>query len=115
MVEKIIVNPNEVRCLGNISLPKGISDYERYQSSLMEGSATIGGATFPIKSLVYNEYGFAFYMNQSVKQLTVSDDGGNIDGFSFDDGELVLSDTGGVVSTFEFDDTNKCLVIEYDG
>lgn len=109
MVEKIIVNPLEVRCLGNISLPKGLEDYERYQSSLMEGTSLIGGAVMAVKSLVYNADGFMFFFSESVKQLHVSDDGELVDSFTFTDKSLCLSSSEGV--SLSFDENNKELIV----
>ena len=45
MVEKIIVNPEEIRGLGNIVSPHSIEDYELYNSTLEESTDTVYGST----------------------------------------------------------------------
>lgn len=51
MVEKIIVNPNEVRGLGDIVSPKSDTDFIEYASSVTEGTDTVYGATEKVFSL----------------------------------------------------------------
>ena len=43
MVEKIIINPNEVRGYGNIMSPHSSTDYETYASSITSGTDTVNG------------------------------------------------------------------------
>ena len=51
MVEKIIVNPSEVRGLGDIVDSKGASDFIVYGSGVTETTDTVNGAT----SKVFNQ------------------------------------------------------------
>ena len=51
MVEKIIVNPNEVRGLGDILSPKSDTDFIEYASSVTEGTDTVYGVTEEVFSL----------------------------------------------------------------
>lgn len=52
-MEKLIVKPNDVRCLGDIVSPKSLSDFEAGYNSLTKGSDTVDGAS----SVVYiNKY-----------------------------------------------------------
>ena len=51
MVEKIIVNPNEVRGLGDIVSPKSDTDFIEYASNVTEGTDTVYGATEKVFSL----------------------------------------------------------------
>ena len=48
MVEKIIINPEEVRGLGNIMSPHSSSDYEVYMSSISSGTDTVNGQTMTV-------------------------------------------------------------------
>ena len=43
MVEKVTVNPKEVRCLGNIVSPKTLQDYNKYYCKITSGQDTING------------------------------------------------------------------------
>ena len=45
MVEKVSVNPDRIRCLGNIVSPKTLSDYYNYCSKVTSGSDTVSGDT----------------------------------------------------------------------
>lgn len=49
-MEKIIVNPGMVRGSGNVIDPHAVEDYELYNSTIAEGSATIDG----VETQVYN-------------------------------------------------------------
>ena len=51
MVEKIIINPEEVRGLGNIMSPHSSSDYEVYMSSISTGTDTVNGQTMTVYEL----------------------------------------------------------------
>lgn len=51
MVEKIIINPEEVRGLGNIMSPHSSSDYEVYMSSITTGTDTVNGQTMTVYEL----------------------------------------------------------------
>ena len=51
MVEKIIINPEEVRGLGNIMSPHSSSDYEVYMSSITSGTDTVNGQTMTVYEL----------------------------------------------------------------
>ena len=51
MVEKIIINPEEVRGLGNIMSPHSSSDYEVYMSSISSGTDTVNGQTMTVYEL----------------------------------------------------------------
>ena len=44
-MEKLIVKPNDVRCLGDIVSPKSLSDFEAGYNSLTKGSDTVDGAS----------------------------------------------------------------------
>ena len=57
MVEKIIVNPNEVRGYGNIHEPTVASDWSKYGSNLTKTTDTVDGATtdvFQLSPITYN-------------------------------------------------------------
>lgn len=63
MVEKIIVNPQEVRGLGNILSAKADSDFDLYNSVLSESEDTVYGATksvFVLESDTTHDYSIAF-------------------------------------------------------
>ena len=51
MVEKIIVNPNEVRGYGNIHEATSVSDWSKYESKLTKTTDTVDGATTPVFQL----------------------------------------------------------------
>ena len=45
MVEKIIVNPSEVRGLGDIVSSKGVNDFTKYHTKLTTTTDTVHGTT----------------------------------------------------------------------
>ena len=51
MVEKIIINPEEVRGLGNIMSPHSSSDYEVYMSRITSSTDTVNGQTMTVYEL----------------------------------------------------------------
>ena len=57
MVEKIIVNPESIRGLGNIMLPKSVTDFELYNSTLSESEDTVYGTTKTVFVLEYDSGG----------------------------------------------------------
>lgn len=54
MGDKIIVTPEEIRCLGNIIIPKPISDYRCYKTDLSENTDETEGIIAPIYKMEYN-------------------------------------------------------------
>ena len=60
MVEKIIVDPAEVRGLGDILEVKGTSDYTLYDSTLTAGTDTVYGATANV-FVLEKENNYLFY------------------------------------------------------
>lgn len=63
MVEKIIVNPEKIRGLGNILSAKAVSDFDLYNSVLSESEDTVYGATksvFVLESDTTHDYSIAF-------------------------------------------------------
>ena len=53
MVDKISVNPESVRCLGNIVSPKTQSDFDLYNSSIVPSTATINDVVKPVFGVNY--------------------------------------------------------------
>ena len=53
MVEKIIITPEKVRAYGNVVSPHTLNDYETYNSSLSEGTATINNRTMTVYTGTY--------------------------------------------------------------
>ena len=60
MVEKIIVNPSEVRGLGDILEVKSTSDFTLYGSTLSSGTDTVYGATQNVMTLTPKQYNVSF-------------------------------------------------------
>ena len=60
MVEKIIVNPNEVRGYGNIHEPTVASDWSKYGSNLTKTTDTVDGATTDVFQLSPKTYTLTF-------------------------------------------------------
>ena len=63
MVEKIIVNPSEVRGLGDIVSPKSTSDFSLYGATLSSGTDTVYGASssvFVLNSTNSHDYSLSF-------------------------------------------------------
>lgn len=63
MVEKIIINPNEVRGYGNILSPHSSSDYELEDCTIEAGTDTVNGATETVYTLTptaSHSYSLAF-------------------------------------------------------
>ena len=60
MVEKIIVNPNEVRGYGNIHEATNISDWSKYGGNLTKTTDTVDGATTPVFQLSPKTYTLTF-------------------------------------------------------
>lgn len=52
-MDKTVVNLQKVRGLGNIVIPKSLSDFENYESSLINDSSVIGGINMPVFELDY--------------------------------------------------------------
>ena len=86
MVEKIIINPEEVRGLGNIMSPHSSSDYEVYMSSITTGTDTVHGQTMTVyeledtilfwdKAVTNNSKLDYWYWNTNYGTGSVSDDG----------------------------------------
>lgn len=57
MVEKIIVNPQKIRGLGNILSAKAVSDFDLYNSVLSESEDTVYG----VKKSVFTLHPYLFY------------------------------------------------------
>ena len=54
MVERVYLQPGEVRGLGNIVSPKTTNDFSKYNSKLTcDETGNVNGATMPLYSLVY--------------------------------------------------------------
>ena len=53
MVEKIIINPNEVRGYGNILNPHSAEDYEPYLTTVTETTDTVEGRTMTVYEMEY--------------------------------------------------------------
>ena len=51
MVEKIIINPNEVRGYGNIMSPHNSTDYELSDCTITETTDTVNGQTMTVYEL----------------------------------------------------------------
>lgn len=51
MVEKVIVKPNEIRGLGNIIIPKSLSDFTLYNSALSSSTKTVNGVSTTVYTL----------------------------------------------------------------
>ena len=60
MVEKIIVNPNEIRGYGNIHEPTVASDWSKYGSNLTKTTDTVDGATTDVFQLSPKTYTLTF-------------------------------------------------------
>ena len=60
MVEKIIVNPNEIRGYGNIHEPTVASDWSKYGSTLSKTTDTVDGATTDVFQLQPASYTLTF-------------------------------------------------------
>ena len=52
-MEKIIVNPLEIRGLGDIISPKSRSDFNKYNSKITESTDVVDGQEMPVYSMVY--------------------------------------------------------------
>ena len=53
-LDKIIVQPENVRGLGDVLSPKSASDFEEYLSTLTSSTDTVNGASMTVYSLEYN-------------------------------------------------------------
>jgi len=60
MVEKIIVNPNEIRGYGNIHEATSASEWSKYGSTLSKTTDTVDGATTPVFQLQPASYTLTF-------------------------------------------------------
>ena len=59
MVEKIIVNPESVRCYGDIISPKSLDDFETYMCGVSEGTDTVDGVettVFTIPEYLFDDF-----------------------------------------------------------
>ena len=103
MVEKIIVNPNEVRGLGDIVSSKGASDFIEYASSVTQGTDTVYGAGSKVFTLedtfVFSDGGVTgnkstdwYVRTADTSELTVT----------VDDNGTLLSSTGTTTSRYYF-------------
>ncbi len=54
-MEKIIVDFNEVRGLGNVVSPKSLSDFERISCDIVSDSGTVAGAFHTVYRMVYSD------------------------------------------------------------
>lgn len=115
MVEKIIVNPQKVRGLGNISMEKSVTDFERYYSSIIQSDIVVNGVAMTGYTMAYSVYGVGFGFTDDHRFYCTSDDG-VITGFSFDSTgkRLTLSDDSGAVVGFIFDNVNKRIKLSVE-
>lgn len=114
MVEKIIVNPQSVRGLGNIANEKSVTDFERHYSSIIQSDIVVNGVAMTGYTMDYSVYGVGFGFNKYDKHLYCTSDDGVLTDFSFDDTSkrLVISDGADVVVDFSFDNKRIKLSVE---
>ena len=55
MVEKIKINPDNIRAYGNIVSPKVLRDFATYESELSSGTDTVNGETVTVYELEYDD------------------------------------------------------------
>ena len=55
MVEKIIINPTEVRAYGNIIGSKGSTDYDTYNSTITQTTETVNGEDTVVMEIEYDD------------------------------------------------------------
>ena len=114
MVEKIIVNPDSIRCYGNIVKEHGLGDYSTYMSSATKTSETINGLTTSIYNLFSSLYGFILGFDDGAKQLYLQaeeDDSLSLGFDSMNKQLYVVNDTEETIN-FSFDSMNKQLYIQ---
>lgn len=108
MVEKVIIQLENIRADGNILEGKSVEDYTRYESSLVKSTVNINGVPISSYILLYSPNNFAFDFDSNLKQLYVSEDEDTVEVFTFDTTNKRLSLSSDVVN-FGFDDTLNCL------
>ena len=72
MVEKIIVNPESVRCYGNIVGEHDLEDFGINKSILLKGTDTVNNVSQSVYGLVYTLYGFIFGVDNNEKEVYVT-------------------------------------------
>ena len=115
MVAKIVVNPQSVRGLGNISMEKSVTDFERHYSSIVPTDIVVNGVAMTGYTMDYSVYGVGFGFSDDHRFYCTSDDD-VITGFIFDSTgkRLILSDDSGAVVSFIFDNVNKRIKLSVE-
>ena len=105
MVEKITIQPESIRGLGNIMNTHTVDDYEPYASSIIAGRDIINNIQYNVVRLHYTDpdaiFGFdslnkALFVNTDTASLSFSDKALNLDSdefsMGFDDKKLYVTD-----------------------
>ena len=111
MVEKIIVNPEEVRGYGNICEEHTLEDFIVSNSGLAKEKEDVYGALTEVYKLVYSLYGLIFSFDKGNKQLYLHSDNDAVVGFSFSENSLVFNTVSHI--SFAFADKNLVVDDEY--
>ena len=111
MVEKITINPEEIRAYGNISEDHYLNSFRIHESSLSKVKDTVNGALTNVYKLLYSLYGIMFDFDKGNKQLYLQMEEADTLSFGFEDKQFYLVNDTEETVEFDLDSENKELYI----
>lgn len=112
MVEKIIINPSNVRAYGNIVDSHTQGDYSTHKSVVSKIKETVNNIITPVYNLSYSVYGFILGMDVGDKQLYLQVEEADTFTLGFDSSNKQLYVVNYTVESVSFGFSNKQLYIE---
>ena len=114
MVEKIIVNPSDIRGYGNIVNSHDLDSYDVHEGVVSKVKEQVNGVLSSVYTVAHSNFGFIFGLDQGNKHLYIQTEEADTLTLGFDSVNkqlYVVNDTEETVS-LGFDNVNNQLYIQ---